>query len=558
MYDRKIGLISSGIFYVVFVHVQYSHYIKNDILAVFLGTLSFLYCVYLLKRRERRDYLLAGVSAGLAASTHYAAALFFVPLLAAHFLVALKERTQDRFPRLISAGIFLGTLAFVFGFLIGTPYWVLSFSEFAQRFQKDKATTFSAYGNPFSDENGVPSWKWYTEYLASSGLFYPIFFASVGGLLYALKRHSREDILLLSFPTVYTLFLFGLSFRTDRLSMPLGPFLSLLGALFIVYIYKYASSRLRIKEYRKLLAVLLLLVFVGVPFLRVLLFDSTLAAPDTREVALEWMEENIPENQTLFMLEGSPMLIGHQLRKRNYANVMNIPNFDTKMVFKFPGELAVIGKSDYHIARNYRTSPYYKPRYENYRLLIEHGELVKEFSNPLYERGFFAPISLEASATVNNYHNPTIQIYRIPTLEGVSSFSSKSYYAEEMQNFTEMVRVSDREAERGVALFSSLDVRADVSGPYRPIPRGDYSVLYRVKAGNNSIEEIVAGIDIRSATGKIYAEKNIYGVNFTYSGTYQEFVLPLELPQADILAFRFVSYGKTRLWLDKIELRRAS
>lgn len=556
MYDSRTGLLASSIMASVFVHVQYSHYVKNDILATLLGVSSLLFSYRILKYSRDKDYLLAGLLVGLSTSAHYNGIFFAVPLAISHIHAHSGKSCRQTITAILSKGAILGTCAIVLGFVIGSPYWVLSFSEFFEKFQPHKEYTLVNYGNPMSEENGFPSWLWYLEYLWSAGVYYPIFIASVGGILLGLLRHRKTDILLLSFPAAYALFAFNFSFRTDRLSIPFTPFLALFAALAVISFFDYLNPRLRNGAYGRPIAILLLLFVIGIPFARVLAFDYTLASQDTREVAAHWMDENVQPDRLLFMLGGSPMLIGHHLRGGNFTNVINRVRIDDKDLFRFPGELAVIGMSDWRISENYRNSEYFKPEYENYLLLMEKGTLVKEIANPLYESEFFSPFRLEHSATVNNYHNPTIRIYTIPEIENISSFPIKVYYPMDMLGVTDMQNVTDPKAEGGVALFSDINQTASIRGNYEPFPRGNYSVVYSLKTDSNSINETVAWVDIRSATGKIYAEVPINGTDFSATNEYQRFELSLSLANGDIVGFRVSATGKGRLWVEKIEAVR--
>lgn len=552
IFNRNTGLLSACVFTSIFIHVQYSHYIKNDVPATFFGMVSFLFSFYILKNGKPKFYVLAGLFAGMAVSTHYPAIFFVVPIIIAHVFFNIEEG-KIRKSKLLSKKIFFGLIAVFFGFFIGTPYSVLDFSEFI--FGNPMNYNYSALVSTMSDANGLPSWLWYIKYLWSSGLYYPIFMTSLGGFVLALYKPNKNNILLLSFPFVYILLFFNQSYRTDRLTIPLTPFFAIFSAVFIIYLYNALCSMLKFKNGLKILFfTIFALIIIIVPLGRVLLFDYSISQKDTRELASEWIASNNSKDDLILSI-GSTIYIGQSLQNKGFSNVLNLFPLDSPEIFRFSGEVVIVSSADYQSAYNYRNVPKLKKFYENYLSLNEKGTLLKEFSNFLFESEFFSPKSLEHSSTVNAYHNPTIKIFIIPKIDTlIFEPLNKIYDANYFKKSSNVKIIYDKTLEMNVALIESLQ-KGGISGPHEPFPAGNYTVTYSLKVEDNRTKEEVVSLYVTSSGGeKTFTRRNLAGIDFRDANSFQNFTLPLHLPKGSRLEFVLASTGKTNLWIEKIEV----
>jgi len=129
MLGRRVWSRGAGLIAALFValspfHMRHSQYVTTDITTAWLVLLTFGASIAVARGGRWRDYLAAGAFAGLAASTKYNAGVAALMVFVAHLIFA-KRQALRRVPRLIGAGV-----AALFGFLAGTPYALLSFSEF--------------------------------------------------------------------------------------------------------------------------------------------------------------------------------------------------------------------------------------------------------------------------------------------------------------------------------------------------------------------------------------------------------------------------------------------
>src|ERR1700712_2280530 len=110
------GLIAALFLATAQFHLQHSQYVTTDVTSGFFVLLCFIFALAVAQEGRWRDYLLAGLLSGLAASTKYNAGVIALAIVAAHGL-CWGRKSIVRGPRLVGAG-----LASMLGFVTGTPY----------------------------------------------------------------------------------------------------------------------------------------------------------------------------------------------------------------------------------------------------------------------------------------------------------------------------------------------------------------------------------------------------------------------------------------------------
>ena len=86
MFGNVAGLLAALIIAIAPLHVQHSHFATVDVPSTLFVALCLGFSGLILKRGSWRDYILAGVMAGLAGGTKYNAVLVIFAPMAAHFL----------------------------------------------------------------------------------------------------------------------------------------------------------------------------------------------------------------------------------------------------------------------------------------------------------------------------------------------------------------------------------------------------------------------------------------------------------------------------------------
>jgi 4-amino-4-deoxy-L-arabinose transferase-like glycosyltransferase len=267
-YGKIAGLVAAAAVAVETIGVAYSHMAVTDVPMTALIAVSLALAVT--GRLE-----LAGMAAGLAASAKYPAVFLVVPLLVAGW---------GRWRRLAislaaAAAAFLATSPYV----LVHPHQAWADASRVQRLARDGWLGFEH-----------DSWALF----AFTGKIWdglgPALVVAVAGLVLALRRRNRTDLILAAFVLAYLVDLLTIRAHFDRYVLPLVPALAAL------------AGRQRV------LAPLTLACLV-VPLVWAIGDDVRLTRTDTRLAAHAWIERNIPPTATVAAESSTPPLAGHPI-----------------------------------------------------------------------------------------------------------------------------------------------------------------------------------------------------------------------------------------------------
>ncbi|HEX9595263.1 MAG TPA: hypothetical protein VF982_00155, partial [Anaerolineales bacterium] len=257
-----------------FTHTDLSHWVLPEAALAMMSALALWLILKYHAAPFAKHAAIAALVCGLAISTKYNAGLLVLPLLLA---VGLKQ-WGDWKAAAGHAALAIGCLAA--GFLLGSPYWLISFESYWSVLQY----TFSHV------DAGM------VGHMTAAPVIGPLFdlivndwtvgVLAVTGLVYALTRRESHSLLLLAFalPTVVVV---GLWQRSGvHYLAPVLPALAVLAGVFL--------SRL-LKETKRpaARAALLALLFVHA-FLKIAHHDICLSRTDTRTHAQKWIEQHLP------------------------------------------------------------------------------------------------------------------------------------------------------------------------------------------------------------------------------------------------------------------------
>jgi hypothetical protein len=204
---------------------------------------------------------LAGLVAGLATSVKYPGVFLLLPLVIAGY----------RTPRRLAVALAATAVAFC----ATSPFFVLHLSSAlgdALRVQRMAREGWLGFEHDHIAPIAFSARLW-------EGLG-PALLVCVLGLVIALVRRERADVILASFVLVYFLDLCTLGAHFDRYVLPLVPALAVLGG-----------------RLRSLAPVTLLLL--AVPLTWTIRDDRLLTKTDTRAVAHGWIQSHLPKGSTL-------------------------------------------------------------------------------------------------------------------------------------------------------------------------------------------------------------------------------------------------------------------
>jgi len=284
------GLIGALFLAVSQFHLQHSQYVTTDVASGLFVLLSFIFVVAIACQGRWHAYLLAGLLAGLAASTKYNAGLIVLPIAAAHGL-CWGRRWLVRGPRLAGAAA-----AALLGFVIGTPYALLSWREFV----KGLVGQVVAYNDGSQgDIRGAWNVRGYLDFFWNAGLLAPGCIAVLIGIALLLWRDDERKpgaraagLLWLSFVVPYLLLLLSQSTHFLRNFIPL--FVLCMLPIGVAGAWLIAWLGARAPRWRPLVVVAVLLLLLLPSAAQTLVYTQRLGQGDTRVQMLDWLGTHVP------------------------------------------------------------------------------------------------------------------------------------------------------------------------------------------------------------------------------------------------------------------------
>lgn len=386
LFGRRTGLLSSALLSFCLLHVVHSHYVTTDVPAAFFVTLSLLFCSLLLQSAEMRYTVLAGLVAGLAASTKYPAAVALIPVLATQVLARSTRQRQTLARRLgLSVAVFAG------GFLLGTPYAVLELSTFLSSL----ASVLGHYGASQPGFEGGNTWLWYLrETLTSADAV--IVGLWLAGIVWTVVKHRRGDLVLLSFLVPYYVLISLWRVRFERNLVALVPLLVVLAARLVVDAVSWLGTRWPVlRRWELPLLACGTVVAVLMPARAVLDFDTALSQRDHRTLAAEWVNDNVPAGSKIVTEAFSIPLDEDRFE---VVQLVRIDSQDLEWYEREGIEYVVVSDGHWDVLLGQVDK--YAREIETYNDILTHSVVVQEFPGetpPSLRRGY-----------------PTIAIYQFP------------------------------------------------------------------------------------------------------------------------------------------------
>ncbi len=264
-YGRRAGVVAAAAVAVCSTHVAYSHVAVTDVPLTAAVAVSLALAV-----SGRLEW--AGLAAGVATGFKYPGVLLAVPLVVVGF------RQLQRLA--VSLGLLVAGFALMSPFVFVHPRQAW---EDASRVNGLARAGWLGFEHDGSAPVAFAHRLW-------SGLG-PVLVIAAAGLVVALWRRRRADLVLASFALAYGLTLLPLHAHFGRYILPLVP---PLGAL---------AGRFRA-------LVPLTLALLVVPLVWSIRDDRTLTRRDTRVAAHGWLERNLPPGATLAADSSTPPLQG--------------------------------------------------------------------------------------------------------------------------------------------------------------------------------------------------------------------------------------------------------
>jgi len=292
LFGRSAGLLAGAVMAVAFLPVFYAHQALNDVPTLAPVALTLLGAALVLRGGRPRDYLLAGLAAGLAAGFKYNAGAVALAVAAAGLV-----RFADGERLAAVRGLGLAGLAAVAGFLLCDPYALLDFSTFREAL--DFLVVYNAR-EPTIGEPGRSGYAYYAWTLTWGLGWVPLALA-IGGAVRLALRDRRAFVVLVPLVVLFFLYMGSQGRFFGRYMLPAFPALCLLAGYGGVALVRATGSRWRVVAGGVVAAAAL-----GQGLVTAVHSDVVLAREDTRTQTREWMLANLPAGSRIVVEPSVP------------------------------------------------------------------------------------------------------------------------------------------------------------------------------------------------------------------------------------------------------------
>jgi hypothetical protein len=344
----RAALLAAFALAVCHLHVRDSHFATVDVLATLFVTLSLVYACRASSAPTARNFVLAGVLAGLAISSKYNAGLVVIPIGVAAFY-----RGRETLSRLA-----LAAAASAAAFAITSPYVLLRFGGFR--------SDMSFLDDYLFRTGDLALWD-HLKLTFPHGLGWPLYVFSALGLARTILRRRHPDAVLLSFAVPFLVMISSVRITFPRYVLPLVPLLLVFAAdLVSSLLERIPSMRMRAASTAAAAMVLL-----APPLLDSSSFNRIAAREDTRLQAASFVSENF-EPQTRILVcrgYGAPAINADRRRPPAFA----VEERDCGAEGPLPRDAGFL------VTHDHRELPFSRNHPSLSRFLEEHGEAIATF-----------------------------------------------------------------------------------------------------------------------------------------------------------------------------------
>lgn len=369
LFNKTVGLLSSLFYTVSVLPIQLSHFYAVDTTLTFFILITLYQLIRFYEKPTRLRSVLVGIFFGLSLATKTSGIILIcsigTALIVDFLLIFIKNphRFHIWFPhlpvffkRLLIDGLIIIVVTCI-TFVIFEPFALIDSSTFLKQTQEQRKMTFDAFTFPYT-----------LQYVGKIPYFYEIkniFFWGQGpilatfsfiGIFYftfiAFKKHKQpvwaKELIVAVYFWVYFLVVGNFAIGFMRYMLPVYPLLSLFGAILVYKLF------LNLKSYllnHKFLSLILNSIFLILIFIWPLSFINIYSKPNTRVMATEWINKNIPPGSSIATEhwdDGLPLGIQGNFK------VFELPLYDQDTPYKWQKINHVLQQTEYIILASNR------------------------------------------------------------------------------------------------------------------------------------------------------------------------------------------------------------
>jgi hypothetical protein len=316
IFSHRVGMIAALLLTFLPVHVLESHLAKVDIAHTFFVALAVYFIWDIYKKGNKWSYIMSGILIGIATSIKYNSFLLAISVLQAYLMRRSESQEADFIKKYfdwksVKYMLLAGLLSIVV-FYMGSPFALFDYKTFF--------STERGQGAMWQFQNlGKVEWADYPAEVYET--FVTMFQNDLGYIIWILfsvllllflffnKRSKAYNFLL--FPTILiSLYITRLDRSPSHYFLMLIPFYIPAIAAFVNEIYNWMTGM----KYLKFIPLNIFLLFILAPSIwSVLKSDYMLSREDTRNLAYNWVIDNIdPEKDFLFVMGEDLAVVEYQ------------------------------------------------------------------------------------------------------------------------------------------------------------------------------------------------------------------------------------------------------
>ena len=298
LYDRKTGLVAALVLALAPAHIAATQTVRPDAISAFLVALIALLAAKLLRSEPSgriRILMYSGIAIG-ASSAFRLPLIGFGLLPVVAYVVSRQRTTGDSFLKLLFDWNALWLVV-----VVGLTYVVLSPHTlmYPEAWIMGIKVTASYETAVFPDAvDRGPIFFQYIWRLLHQALGYPGYFLALGGVIYALVRHRIEDKIVLAGIGLYLVMLALVTLTFVRYTLPILPLLALLSGVAIIRIFEQMRH-----HYARIITYFVAGLLLTWTLAADLAFLHVTASKNVRELASEWIAQNIPQGKSTLLVK---------------------------------------------------------------------------------------------------------------------------------------------------------------------------------------------------------------------------------------------------------------
>ena len=331
--DKNMGIIAMFFLGFNYLYFRESRFLYYNIPVSFFITLAFLFILNIFLYARKRDYILAGLIIGAGTALHYQGIFGLVPLLTAHFL---RSDSGSFLKRMASRKLWFSLFLMPLVFIICTPYVIWEFNIFIERlyWQLARLNHIKAVQLVF-----FPRINGYIDYL-SMFLKYDMLISILAFLGIIICVNNKKGILLLSFPIFFYICYGKAAEVHPEWITPVLPFLALLSAYFLIWLFEKIPSILVKQVYCLFISSL---VVITPSLINIVKFELSNRIVDIEVVVQSWVSRKLPKDTVL--LNNERKLIDDKPILQKIWSVFFTPDFKEPVMDTYKGStIKISGK----------------------------------------------------------------------------------------------------------------------------------------------------------------------------------------------------------------------